>query len=106
MTENSLNLLGSFELSGIPVAPPGVPQIEVTFDIDRCGILNVSACATDRSTGKENKITVTNDEGRLRSEIEQMIEEAKEYRADEERQLLMTQAKHSLETLAHQHRRL
>ena len=56
MTKNS-NLLGSFELSGIPVAPPGVPQIEVTFDVDRRGILNVSTCATDRSTGKENKIS-------------------------------------------------
>ena len=100
MTKNN-NLLGSFELSDIPVAPPGVPQIEVTFSVDRYGILNVSA--TDKSTGKENKITVTNDEGRLStSEIEQMIKEAEEYRADEERQLLMTQAKYNLETFAHQ----
>ena len=55
------NLLGKFELSGIPPAPRGVPQIEVTFDIDANGILNVSAA--DKSTGKENKITITNDKG-------------------------------------------
>ena len=54
-------LLGKFELTGIPPAPRGVPQIEVTFDIDANGILNVSA--VDKSTGKENKITITNDKG-------------------------------------------
>jgi hypothetical protein len=58
MTKDN-NLLGKFELTGIPPAPRGVPQIEVTFDIDANGILNVSAC--DKSTGKENKITITND---------------------------------------------
>lgn len=58
------NLLGKFELTGIPPAPRGVPQIEVTFDIDANGILNVSA--TDKSTGKENKITITNDKGKFR----------------------------------------
>ena len=57
------NLLGKFELTGIPPAPRGVPQIEVTFDIDANGILNVSAA--DKSTGKENKITITNDKGRF-----------------------------------------
>jgi hypothetical protein len=56
----NLNLL-QFELTGIPPAPRGVPQIEVTFDIDANGILNVTAC--DKSTGKENKITITNDKG-------------------------------------------
>lgn len=56
------NILGKFELTGIPPAPRGVPQIEVTFDIDANGILNVSA--VDKSTGKENKITITNDKGR------------------------------------------
>ena len=55
------NLLGKFELTGIPPAPRGVPQIEVTFDIDANGIMNVSA--VDKSTGKENKITITNDKG-------------------------------------------
>merc|ERR1711971_198778 len=60
MTKDN-NMLGKFELTGIPPAPRGVPQIEVTFDIDANGILNVSA--TDKSTGKENKITITNDKG-------------------------------------------
>ena len=60
MTKDN-NLLGKFELSGIPPAPRGVPQIEVTFDIDANAILNVTAC--DKSTGKENKITITNDKG-------------------------------------------
>lgn len=62
MTKDN-NLLGKFELTGIPPAPRGVPQIEVTFDIDANGILNVSA--VDKSTGKENKITITNDKGRI-----------------------------------------
>lgn len=61
MTKDN-NLLGKFELTGIPPAPRGVPQIEVTFDIDANGIMNVSA--VDKSTGKENKITITNDKGR------------------------------------------
>jgi L1 cell adhesion molecule like protein len=61
MTKDN-NLFGKFELTGIPPAPRGVPQIEVTFDIDANGILNVSA--VDKSTGKENKITITNDKGK------------------------------------------
>jgi L1 cell adhesion molecule like protein len=61
MTKDN-NLLGKFELTGIPPAPRGVPQIEVTFDIDVNGILKVSA--VDKSTGKENKITITNDKGK------------------------------------------
>lgn len=63
MTKDN-NLLGKFELTGIPPAPRGVPQIEVTFDIDANGIMNVSAI--DKSTGKENKITITNDKGALK----------------------------------------
>ncbi|XP_071633910.1 heat shock 70 kDa protein cognate 4-like [Temnothorax longispinosus] len=65
MTKNN-NILGKFELTGIPPVPRGVPQIEVTFDIDANGILNVSAI--EKSTGKENKITITNDKGRLSKE--------------------------------------
>ena len=61
MTKDN-NLLGKFELTGIPPAPRGVPDIEVTFDIDVNGILKVSAI--DKSTGKENKITITNDKGK------------------------------------------
>lgn len=64
MTKDN-NLLGKFELTGIPPAPRGVPQIEVTFDIDANGIMNVSA--VDKSTGKENKITITNDKGKVRN---------------------------------------
>lgn len=73
------NLLGKFELSGIPPAPRGVPQIEVTFDIDANGILNVSA--SDKTTGKSNRITITNDKGRLsKEEIERMVNEAEKYK--------------------------
>ena len=73
------SLLGNFELSGIPPAPRGVPQIEVTFDIDANGILNVSA--SDKTTGKSNRITITNDKGRLsKEEIDRMVEEAEKYR--------------------------
>ena len=74
MTKDN-NLLGKFELTGIPPAPRGVPQVEVTFDIDANGILNVSA--VDKSTGKENKITITNDKGQLSKEdIEKMVQDA------------------------------
>lgn len=66
MTKDN-NILGKFELTGIPPAPRGVPQIEVTFDIDANGILNVSA--VDKSTGKENKITITNDKGTIYDHI-------------------------------------
>ncbi|KAK8396337.1 hypothetical protein O3P69_005402 [Scylla paramamosain] len=91
------NLLGKFELTGIPPAPRGVPQIEVTFDIDANGILNVSA--VDKSTGKENKITITNDKGRLsKEEIERMVNEADKYRAEDEQQRERISAKNNLES--------
>jgi hypothetical protein len=68
------NLLGKFELSGIPPAPRGIPQINVMFDIDANGILNVTA--EDKTTGKKNKITITNDKGRLsKDDIERMVQE-------------------------------
>lgn len=95
------NHLGKFELTGIPPAPRGVPQITVTFDIDRNGILNVSAA--DKSTGKENKITITNDKGRLSAEeIERMVREADEYKAEDDKQRERIQAKNSLESYAFQ----
>merc|ERR1712180_435668 len=76
MTSDNHNL-GKFDLTGIPPAPRGVPQIEVTFDIDANGILNVSA--SDKSTGKQNKITITNDKGRLSKEdIERMVNDDKQ----------------------------
>ena len=77
------NLLGKFELSGIPPALRGVPQVEVTFDIDANGILNVSAA--DKATGKENKITITNDKGRLSgADIERMVKDAEKYKSEDE----------------------
>ncbi|VFV25953.1 heat shock cognate 71 kda protein isoform 1 [Lynx pardinus] len=93
------NLLGKFELTGIPPAPHGVPQIEVTFDIDANGILNVSA--VDKSTGKENKITITNDKGRLSKEdIERMVQEAEKYKAEDEKQRDKVSSKNFLESYA------
>lgn len=96
MTKDN-NLLGKFELSGIPPAPRGVPQIEVTFDIDANGILNVSA--EDKSTGKQNKITITNDKGRLsKEEIDRMVQDAEKYKAEDETQRDRVSAKNNLES--------
>nr|XP_061806500.1 heat shock 70 kDa protein 1 isoform X1 [Nerophis lumbriciformis] len=98
MTKDN-NLLGKFELSGIPPAPRGVPQIEVTFDVDANGILNVSA--VDKSTGKENKITITNDKGRLsKEEIEKMVDDAQKYKAEDDQQRDKIAAKNALESYA------
>jgi L1 cell adhesion molecule like protein len=95
MTKDN-NLLGKFHLDGIPPMPRGVPQIEVTFDIDANGILNVSA--VEKSTGKENRITITNDKGRLsKDDIERMVNEAERYKADDESQKNKIEAKNSLE---------
>ena len=95
MTKDN-NLLGRFELSGIPPAPRGVPQIEVTFDIDANGILNVSA--VDKSTGKANKIIITNEKGRLsKDEIERMVNEAEKYKKDDEIQRERIASKNALE---------
>jgi len=95
------NLLGKFELSGIPPAPRGVPQVEVTFDIDANGILNVSA--VEKSTGKENKITITNDKGRLsKDDIERMVSEAEKYKEQDELQKDRVSSKNALESYAYQ----
>jgi len=84
MTKDN-HLLGKFELGGIPPAPRGQPQIEVTFEIDSNGILNVGA--EDKGTGKSEKITITNDKGRLTEEqIEKMIKEAEQF-ADEDKKV-------------------
>jgi len=94
------NLLGKFELTGIPPAPRGVPQIEVTFDIDANGILNVSA--VEKGTGKTNKITITNDKGRLsKEEIERMLAEAEKYKEEDEAEASRIQAKNGLESYAY-----
>merc|ERR1712127_887859 len=100
MTKDN-NILGKFELSGIPPAPRGVPQIEVTFDIDANGILNVSAC--DKSTGKSQKITITNDKGRLSKEdIEKMVNDAEKFKADDAAAADRVRAKNELESYAYQ----
>jgi len=94
------NLLGKFELSGIPPAPRGVPQVEVTFDVDANGILNVSA--VDKTTGKSNRITITNDKGRLsKEEIERMVSEAEKYKQEDEEAATRIQAKNGLESYAY-----
>ncbi|GBG81479.1 hypothetical protein CBR_g32469 [Chara braunii] len=90
------NLLGKFELSGIPPARRGVPQITVAFDIDANGILNVSA--EDRSTKQRSKITITNDKGRLsKEEIERMVNEAERFKAEDEEARKKVEAKNGLE---------
>merc|ERR1712217_257299 len=85
-----------FHLDGIPPAPRGVPQIEVTFDIDANGILNVSA--QDKSTGKSNQITITNEKGRLsQAEIDRMVQEAEKFRSEDEANRAKVEAKNGLE---------
>jgi heat shock protein 1/8 len=94
------NLLGKFQLDGIPPAPRGVPQIEVSFDLDANGIMNVSAA--DKSTGKSNKITITNDKGRLsQDEIERMVKEAERFKEEDERQRQKIDAKNALENYSY-----
>lgn len=93
-------MLGKFELSGIPPAPRGVPQIEVTFDLDANGIMNVSAL--EKGTGKTNKIVITNDKGRLSKEdIERMLNEAEKYKAEDEAEAARISAKNGLESYAY-----
>merc|ERR1712186_68916 len=90
------NLMGKFHLDGIPPAPRGVPQIEVTFDIDANGILNVSA--QDKASGKTNQITITNEKGRLsQAEIDRMVQEAEKYRNEDETAKQKIEAKNGLE---------
>jgi len=94
------NRLGKFELMGIAPAPRGVPQIEVTFDLDANGILNVSA--VDKGTQKSNKITITNDTGRLSKEqIERMVADAEKYKADDEKHAERVSAKNHLESYSY-----
>jgi len=91
------HMLGKFDLTGIPPAPRGVPQIEVTFDVDANGILNVSAA--DKSSGKSEKITITNDKGRLSNEeIEKMVSDAEKFKAEDDQQKERISAKNGLES--------
>mmetsp|Transcript_96 Transcript_96/g.155 ORF Transcript_96/g.155 Transcript_96/m.155 type:complete len:643 (-) Transcript_96:829-2757(-) len=94
------NLLGKFELSGIPPAPRGVPQINVCFDIDANGILNVSA--EDKGTGTKTKITITNDKGRLsKDEIDRMVQEAEKYKTEDEALKKIVESKNALENYSY-----
>lgn len=96
MTKDN-NLLGTFNLVGIPPAQRGVPKIDVTFDLNADGILNVAA--KDSSTGRSEKITITNDKGRLsKADIDRMLAEAEKYREEDNRQKEKIQARNSLET--------
>ena len=100
MTKDN-NILGKFQLEGIPPMPRGVPQIEVTFDIDANGILNVSA--VEKSTGKEQKITITNDKGRMSAEeIERLVQEAERYKSEDDANRARVEAKNALENYAFQ----
>lgn len=90
-------LLGKFDLSGIAPAPRGVPQIEVTFEVDANGILNVRA--EDKASGKAEKITITNDKGRLsQEEIERMVREAEELADEDKKVKERIDARNTLET--------
>ena len=94
-------LLGKFQLDGIPPMQRGMPQVEVSFDLDANGILNVTAC--EKSTGKSEKITITNDKGRLsKEEIEKMVEEAEKYKEEDNKMKEKVESKQQLETLIFQ----
>jgi len=100
MTKDN-HLLGKFDLAGIPPAPRGTPQIEVTFDIDANGILNVHAM--DKASGKAEKITITNDKGRLsKEEIEKMVRDAEKFKGEDEKVRKRIEAKNGLENYCFQ----
>merc|ERR1712187_874489 len=99
MTKDN-HLLGKFELGGIPPAPRGKPQIEVTFEIDSNGILNVGA--EDKATGNLQKITITNDNGRLtKEEIERMVSEAERYEEEDKKVKERVDAKNAFDSYVH-----
>ena len=96
MTKDN-NLLGTFDLTGIPPAPRGVPKIEVTFDVDANGILNVTA--VEHGTGAKKQVTITNDKGRLSKEdIDRMLADAEKYKAEDEIQRQRVTARNNLES--------
>merc|ERR1711863_83433 len=96
MTKDN-HILGKFDLTNIPPAPRGTPQIEVTFDVDSNGILNVSAL--EKGSGKAEKITITNDKGRLsKEEIEKMVADAEKFKGEDDKQKERIAAKNGLES--------
>lgn len=100
MTKDN-HLLGKFNLEGIPPAPRGVPQIEVTFDIDANGIMNV--VANEKATGKISKITITNEKGRLsKDEIERMVSDAEKFKDQDETMKKRIDAKNQFENFCFQ----
>ncbi|XP_067934275.1 heat shock protein 70 A1-like [Watersipora subatra] len=102
MTANN-NKLGTFDLTGIPPAPRGVPQIEVTFNLDANGLLNVSA--VDKSSGKSKEITITNDRGRLsQADIDKMLADAEKYKEEDEKQRKRVAARNQLESSVYQYK--
>ncbi|XP_067934497.1 heat shock protein 70 A1-like [Watersipora subatra] len=102
MTANN-NKLGTFDLTGIPPAPRGVPQIEVTFNLDANGLLNVSA--VDKSSGKSKEITITNDRGRLsQADIDKMLADAEKYKEEDEKQKKRVAARNQLESSVYQYK--
>jgi len=96
--------LGRFHLEGIPPAPRGVPQIEVTFDIDANGILNVSA--KDKGTGKETKITITHSSGLNKTEVEKMVTDAHEHESEDKKRREEVEQRNRAENLAYQMEKL
>jgi len=92
--------LGHFRLEGIPPAPRGLPQVEVTFDIDANGILNVTA--RDKATGREQKVTITASTNLSQSEIEQMVQQAREHQADDRKRRELIEARNNADSLAYQ----
>ena len=95
MTKSN-RLLGQFELAGIPPAPRGVPQIEVSFDVDANGILSIGA--HDKGTGKQETLTITSEKGRLsEAEIERMVKEAEDFAEDDAKEKAKVEARNGLE---------
>jgi molecular chaperone DnaK len=97
-------MLGNFRLDGIPAAPRGMPQVEVTFDIDANGILNVTA--KDKATGKEQKITITSSSGLSSDEVEKLVNEAKANEAEDTRRREIIEARNNLDNLVYQTEKL
>jgi molecular chaperone DnaK len=92
--------LGHFRLEGIPPAPRGIPQVEVTFDIDSNGILNVSA--KDKATGKEQNVTITASTNLNQSEIDKMVKDAREHESDDRQRRELIEARNNADSIAYQ----